>query len=127
MRSRQADRELTPPGMDVGPLVSYLILREGTPVYDRHGKRIGVVEEIRGDTVLDVFDGLIIHTEPLPGRHLYASADQIAELHERGVLLSVERAALRQPQRTHAGEGERAAEGRLHALLRRAWDAITRG
>jgi hypothetical protein len=43
------------------------------------------------DEVTGVFDGVIVHTLPLPGRHLYAEHEQIGELRERGVLLSVKR------------------------------------
>jgi uncharacterized protein YrrD len=101
------------------------MLKEGTPVYDSSGRRIGVVDQIAADTVLDIFDGLIIHTEPLPGRHLFASVEAIAELHERGVLLSVEADALTPPREPRSGEdGETPADGVLHALVRRAWDRI---
>jgi hypothetical protein len=126
VRSRSAPSTQTPPGVDLGPPVSYLTLRDGTPVYDRSGRRIGVVDEVAADTSLDIFDGLIIHTEPLPGRHKFASVDRIAELHERGVLLSVEAGALPPAGRPQAGDGQGEApvEGKLHALVRRAWDRI---
>jgi hypothetical protein len=48
--------------------VAYLALRDRTPVYDPAGKRTGVVEHVAQFGA--IFDGLIIHTEPLPGRHL---------------------------------------------------------
>jgi hypothetical protein len=125
VRTRSARAPQTRPGVDLGPPVSYLTLRDGTPVYDRGGRRIGVVEEVAADTALDIFDGLIIHTEPLPGRHVFASVDRIAELHERGVLLSVEGDALQPPREAQTDhEGEAPAEGRLHAFVRRAWDRI---
>jgi uncharacterized protein YrrD len=115
-------------GGDLGPPVSYLVLKEGTPVYDREGQRIGVVEEIVADTVLDIFDGVVIHTEPLPGRHLFASVDQIAELHEQGVLLSVGRDALGPASRKRNDDDTtEPADGRIHALLRRAWDRLGGG
>lgn len=118
-------RSAPSPGVDLGPPVSYLMLKEGTPVYDSSGRRIGVVDQIAADTVLDIFDGLIIHTEPLPGRHLFASVEAIAELHERGVLLSVEADALTPPREPRSGEDdETPADGVLHALVRRAWDRI---
>jgi uncharacterized protein YrrD len=111
---------------DLGPPVSYIALREGTPVFDQRGARIGVVEEVLGDMQLDIFEGLVIHTEPLPGRHLLADADQVAELRERGVLLSVGRDVLRPYRESGSGgKGERPADGTLHALLRRAWDRVS--
>ena len=36
-----------------------------------------------------IFEGVVVHTLPLPGRHLHAPPGQIAEIHQRGVLLSV--------------------------------------
>jgi uncharacterized protein YrrD len=112
---------------EVGPPIAYLALREGTPVYDRGGERIGVVEHVLADEAVDIFHGLIIHTLPLPGRHLYADADQIAELHERGVLLSVDRGHLHEPREpakaTKPGDGP--VENPLQARLRRAWDWIS--
>ena len=82
---------------DLGPPIAYTVLEEGTPVYDRNGKRIGVVDHVLADMQLDIFEGVIVHTLPLPGRHLFADVEQIAELHERGVLLSVERDDLHEP------------------------------
>jgi uncharacterized protein YrrD len=114
--------------MDLGPPIAFVALREGTPVYDARRKRIGVVDEVIADEQAAIFEGLVIHTLPLPGRHLVADADQIAELHERGVLLSVDRSALRRSDR-HADARERDDDDRLEnpvqATLRRVWDRIS--
>jgi len=112
---------------DLGPPIAYLALEEGTPVYDREGGQIGVVEHILGDLTADVFDGVIVHTKPLPGKHLFADVDQIAELRERGVVLSVDRDQLHEPSerpdRRHAPD---TVQRPLEARLRRAWDWISR-
>jgi hypothetical protein len=108
---------------DLGPPIAFLVLEEGTPVYDAGGERIGVVEHVLID--LDIFEGVIIHTRPLPGGHLFADADQIAELHERGVVLSVGRDELHEPSEKRRDEGQ-AVESPLERRLRRAWDWITR-
>ena len=106
---------------DLGDLVAYTAIAEGTPIYDPQGRRIGVVEHVM--EVGGIFEGVIVHTHPLPGRHLYADADQIAEIHERGVVLSVTERELYVPQqRTRRG---RAGEIPLEARLRRAWDWLT--
>ena len=111
---------------DLGPAISYLTLKEGAPVYDPSGRRVGVVEEIAADAGLDIFDGVIVHTEPLPGHHVFASVEQIAELHERGVLLAVGAEALPPARRSRPRDDQEAPpEGRLHALLRRASDRIS--
>jgi uncharacterized protein YrrD len=99
---------------DLGPPIAYTGLEEGTPVYDRDGKRIGVVDRVQADFQQDIFDGLIVRTHPLPGRHLFADVEQIAELRERGVALSVGRDELHEPPDEHSGS------------KRRAWDWISR-
>ena len=111
---------------DLGLPVAYLGLNVGTPVYDRDGARIGVVEHVLADEPMDLFLGLIVHTHPLPGRHLYADADQIADMRERGVVLAGGRAVLHDPSesRPNAPDDE-PAEGTLQARLRRAWDWLT--
>jgi hypothetical protein len=90
---------------------------------------VGVVETVLIEG--DIFEGLIIHTHPLPGHHLFADVDQVAEMRERGVVLSVGRDQLREPSDDHkqrAGKrsGNAVGESRLQARLRRAWDWITR-
>ena len=114
--------------MDLGPPIAFVALRDGTPVYDTREKRIGVVEEVVADEQAGIFEGLVVHTLPLPGHHLVADAEQIAELRERGVLLSVERSALRSSNRD-GGARESDADDRLEspvqATLRRVWDRIT--
>jgi uncharacterized protein YrrD len=111
---------------DLGPPVAYLALADGTPVFDRTGKQIGVVDHVQADTDLDIFHGLIVHTTPLRGRHLYADADQIAELHEHGVVLAVDEGDLHEPSesstRPHGDERE---DTPLEARIRRAWDWIS--
>lgn len=102
------------------------------PVYDRDGQRIGVVERVVGELDADIFDGVLVHTHPLPGQHAFADVDQIAELRERGVVLAVGRDELHEPsdngarRRNHAPAGTAASgETPLQARLRRAWDALT--
>jgi hypothetical protein len=114
---------------DLGPPIAWTALEEGTPVYDRNGERIGVAERVLAD--LDIFEGVIVHTLPLPGHHLLADVEQIAELHEGGVLLSADREALREPPPEDPEEKRRRArtdtpERGLQARLRHAWDWITR-
>ncbi|HEU0088707.1 MAG TPA: PRC-barrel domain containing protein [Pseudonocardiaceae bacterium] len=111
--------------MDLGQPIAYLVLKVGTPVYDRNTERIGVVEHVLAEEDLDIFHGLIVRTRPLPGRHLFADADQIAELRERGVLLSVDRDELHEPKKrnsTRQRHPDDRVESPLQARLRRAWD-----
>ena len=105
---------------DLGDLVAYTAIADGTPVYDYQGRRIGVVEHVM--EVGGIFEGVIIHTHPLPGRHLYADVDQIAEIHERGVVLSVTRRELHAPEQDSRRDRAAVAESPLERRLRRAWD-----
>jgi hypothetical protein len=107
----------------LGEPIAYLGVEDGTPVYDHDGKRVGVVEHLMAHS--GIFEGLIIHTSPLPGRHLYADAEQIAEIRERGVLLSVRRDELHDPRRESRRRRRVAHEGTLEARLRRAVDWLT--
>ncbi|MCW3001183.1 MAG: hypothetical protein JWQ20_481 [Conexibacter sp.] len=117
--------------LDLGPPIAYVVLAEGTPVYARGGGQVGVVEEVLGDFSADVFDGILIHTTPLPGDHLVARADQIGELRRRGVLLRVDRTALEPaPDRRHgaaaaSGDDGPSPESPLHGWLRHTWDRLT--
>lgn len=75
--------------MDLGPPIAFPALAEGTPVYDPSDRRVGVVDEVLVEPPGGIFEGVVVHTLPLPGRHLHALPDQIAEIHQGGVLLSV--------------------------------------
>jgi uncharacterized protein YrrD len=113
---------------DLGAPIAYLALEEGTPVFDRRRERVGVVEHVLADLTKDIFDGVIVHTRPLPGRHLFADAEQIGQLHERGVLLSVDRDTLHEPGENPAvveAQPDDTVESQLQARLRRAWDWIS--
>ena len=105
---------------DLGDPVAYTAIADGTPIYDHQGRRIGVVEHVM--EVGGIFEGVIVHTHPLPGRHLYADADQIAEIHERGVVLSVTARELHAPERESRRGRAGVGESPLEARLRRAWD-----
>ncbi len=114
---------------DLGPPIAYTVLEEGTAVFGRNGKRIGVVDQVLADMQLDIFEGVIVQTRPLPGRRLFADVEQIAELRERGVLLAVERDDLREPPDESAmknRDSDDTAATPLGERLRRAWNRIKR-
>jgi hypothetical protein len=114
---------------DLGPKIAFMAVREGAPVYDAREKRVGVVEEVLADHQAGIFEGLLIHTLPLPGRHVVADVDQISALHENGVVLSVEGRVLRQARARARGRSEGAngmLERPLQAKLRHLWDRIAK-
>jgi hypothetical protein len=112
---------MSAPSVDLGPVIAWRALEEGLPVYGPDGREIGVVEEVLAPG--EIFEGVVIHTRPLPGRHLVADHDQIASLHERGVVLAVGRDALREPGPPR-GKGGRPPEPGWQRTLRRAWDRL---
>jgi uncharacterized protein YrrD len=112
---------------DLGLPVAYLALREGVPVYDRDRQKVGVVEHVLAAPDLDIFEGIVVHTVPLPGRHLFADVEQISELRERGVVLRVGAGELHEPPEPADGmniEPDEALEDPLARRLRHAWDWI---
>lgn len=115
---------------DLGRPTAYLAIVEGTPVYGPGGERVGIVDEVVADEREDIFRGLVLHTLPLPGRHLFADADQIAGIYERGVVLAVAPDSLPEPPRpqppTRSLDKPVRAEPPLEAALRRIWDWLTR-
>ena len=106
---------------DLGAPISHRGLADGTPVYDPGGRRVGVVDRVQEEE--GIFEGLVIHTLPLPGRHVFADYEQIAELRERGVRLAVDASALHElaprsgRRRLRPPSPENPLEGRLRRAL----------
>ena len=74
---------------DLGPPQSYLTVEPGLPVYSADGSKVGRVERVVADFVNDIFEGLVVDVSPLPGGHRFADAEQVDEIHERGIVLGV--------------------------------------
>jgi hypothetical protein len=117
----------SPPAEDLGAVISHRALPDGVPVFDSEGRHVGVVDQPMEDPVTGIFEGIVVHTRPLPGRHLFADHEQIAEIHERGVLLSVGADELHElSERSGRRRDELdTPESPLERRLRRAWDWIT--
>jgi hypothetical protein len=117
----------SPPAEDLGAVISHRALPDGVPVFDSEGRHVGVVDRALEDPATGIFEGIVVHTRPLPGRHLFADYEQIGEIRERGVRLSVtadELYELSGRSRRHDGELD-TPEKPLERRLRRAWDWIT--
>jgi hypothetical protein len=116
---------------DLGPLASYLTLEEGTAVYASDGARLGKVAHVLADPDADVFDGIVLDTSVLPGGHRFVDAPQVAEIHERGVVLTIDSAAAERLPEPSASPGEieigpdDVVPDDLSDKLRRAWDRIS--
>jgi hypothetical protein len=114
---------------DLGAPVSYLGLEEGTAVLTTDGEEVGHVAHVLADEENDIFDGIVI-SHGL-GRHTFADTEQVGEIHERGVVLTLtaaEAEALPEPSENPAvmEDDPSDAEGSPVAnKLRRAWDLLS--
>jgi hypothetical protein len=106
---------------DIGAPQSYLVLKDGTPVYDRAGTHVGKVEHVLADDPEDVFHGLIITTR---AGHRFARAAEVDGIYERGVIVSVPADQLPEPSEDAAARVVD-DDGLSHAL-RNAWDWLVR-
>src|ERR1700743_997119 len=77
--------------MDVGQPISYQVLEKGTPVYSADGEKIGAVGHVLAVEAEDVFDGIVISEHLGSAGHRFADADEIAQIGEHGVILTLDR------------------------------------
>ena len=116
---------------DLGAPSSYLTLEKGLAVYSSDERPVGKVEHVLAAPDLDVFDGIVLDTSVLPGGHRFADATQVAEIYERGVVLTVDGAAADGLPEPSANPGQIAVgpddvvPDEFHDKLRRAWDRIS--
>jgi uncharacterized protein YrrD len=114
---------------DLGAPSSYLTLEEGTPVYSADGEEVGHVAHVLADEEEDVFDGCVI-AHGL-GHHVFADADQVEAIHERGVTLTLSAAeaeALPRPSENPAvmeADPDDTTPATLEDKLRRAWELLS--
>ena len=93
------------------------------------GEEVGHVAHVLADEEQDIFDGIVI-SHGL-GRHTFADAEQVAAIHERGVMLTItaaEAEALPEPSENPAVMEDDPSEPDGSALgdkLRRAWDLLS--
>ena len=72
----------------MGDPVSWLMIETGWKVIASDGSEVGEVDEIAGDSSLDIFDGLAIATSAF-GKPRYVPAEQVAEITEGTVRLKL--------------------------------------
>jgi hypothetical protein len=113
---------------ELGGPASYLTLTAGTPVLSCDGEQVGTVAHVLADADADIFDGLVVDTGAGPP---FADAPLVAQLHARGVVLTVDREAVERlpepsanPAAMEADPSDTAPAG-LHDKLRRAWDLLS--
>ncbi len=103
---------------DIGTPISYLVLPDGTPVFDRSGGRVGTVEHVLADEQQDVFHGLVIKAGD-GHDHRYAPADQVDGLYEKAVIVAKPAAQLPEPSADPAAAA--AVDSGLGDQLKKAW------
>ena len=111
---------------DLGAKVSYVALADGTPVYAPDSAFVGVVEHVVADEPEDIFHGVIIKPSREHHTHRFAHREQIAELYERGVVLSVPPGQLHEPGTDMPAEQVEQSDDPVRLGLRRAWEWLVR-
>lgn len=113
--------------MDLGPPIGYEAIAEGTPVYSSDGEQIGKVSHVLADEQKDIFDGIVIAEHLGPRGHRFADVLEIGEIHERGVVLTLDRQAAENlprpspnPATMRGNPGERP-----ESKLERAWNLLS--
>lgn len=77
--------------MDEGLPIAYPVLESGVPVYSSDGVEVGQVDHVVAAPEKDIFHGLVMRAG---GATKFVAADEVASLHERGVDLRLEAAAI---------------------------------
>jgi hypothetical protein len=117
--------------VDHGNPISYLTLTSGAEVVSSDGDVVGKVAHVLADTSMDVFDGVVIDVRRGTGGLHFADADQIGEIYERAVVLTLPAAEVEQlPKPAPApaameSHGVEDSESALQSKLHRAWDLIS--
>ncbi|WP_306213591.1 PRC-barrel domain-containing protein [Actinoplanes sp. RD1] len=100
---------------DLGAPQSFLVLTDGTPVYDRSGEPAGKVAHVLADDKDEIFQGLVLDTGD---GHRYAAAAQVDGIYERAVIIG--------PPAKDLPEPSEKADSSLGDGLRRAWEWLVR-
>jgi hypothetical protein len=127
---RESRRAAIVPAMDdLGAPSSYLVLEPGVDVFSRDGEKLGEVQHVLADFELEVFDGIVIDSSSLPGQLRFADAVQVAEIYERGVILTLDSAEaerlpepVENPGFLEVTDVEDVDSSKLGEKLRRAWE-----
>jgi hypothetical protein len=86
--------------MDEGLPIAYAVLDKDVAVFAADGTQVGTVDHVVAAPEEDIFHGVVVRTDS--GRR-FVPADQVASLHERGVDLSLDTAAVAALPEPHGG------------------------
>jgi hypothetical protein len=90
--------------MDEGLPIAYEVLEDGVTVYSSDAESVGTVDHVVAAPEEDIFHGIVMRTSA--GRK-FVAADEIASLHERGVDLRIDAAAVGGLPEPHGAAPER--------------------
>ncbi len=77
---------------NLGEPSSYLVLSKGVPVFSSDGENLGRVVEVRRDSALDMFDGIVFDAKAGLGGRRFVDAPEVDRIFERGVTLKIDAA-----------------------------------
>jgi hypothetical protein len=106
---------------DLGPPLSYLVLKDGTPVYDRSGSSAGTVQHVLADEGPDIFHGLVLKTA---AGHRFVRGDLVDGIYEKGVIVAAPVEQLPEPGDDAVARAVENRDDSLAEGLRRAWDRL---
>jgi hypothetical protein len=72
--------------------VSWKVVERGWDVVAADGEQVGRVDDIAGDTEIDIFNGVVVSRGTLKGRR-YVPSEQVGEIVEGTVHLTIDSAA----------------------------------
>ncbi len=90
-RGPQGPRGANVLSVDEGLPIAYRVLDPGVPVYASGGEQVGTVEHVVAAGAEDIFHSIVMRTD---GGACSVPAAQVASLHERGVDLRLDAAAV---------------------------------
>jgi hypothetical protein len=77
--------------MDEGLPIAYEVLEKGVPVYAAGGEQVGTVDHVVAAEAEDIFHGVVVRSA---GGQRFVDAEDVESMHERGVDLRIDAAAV---------------------------------
>jgi sporulation protein YlmC with PRC-barrel domain len=106
----------------LGTAIHYGAVEKGTDVYDSAGAKVGEVRQIVDNYNEHILDGIVITDND--GEERFVDGPEVSRTFERGVLLSIDAAAVAQlapPEDGPSVFGANTNTGRLSRLFGGAW------
>jgi uncharacterized protein YrrD len=69
--------------------VAWIVVEEGWEVLGRNGEKLGNVEEVAGDTVNDIFSGLVVRAGLVRGKR-FVPAERVSQILEGRIVVDLD-------------------------------------